>query len=338
MLPAAQPGGGARGARAEGRARCSSRRACRRTTPCAAPSRTTIDAFVDEELDGPHASAVSADAAARERRRERHWRRTAPRAWRRRRAAWLHRLIAKGGDRRRDGDRPGAVSRGARQEALAVARADQVGASRAELARVARVPGRAVRVAAGVRADGRSRSGGAALTVTAYFAVLVVAVAPILPARRSFQIVPTFHPPDFTKRRPRRRARRAVRAGPGRRRAAGGLLLDHQPADLRAGRAAQWRMPREPRMDSALVLDADGELWVREGRRVRKGDRVAVGEAEDGARGDLRPRARLPGRGRERRRVQVHVERGLAREADRLRADGAASSSTSASAAGIRSG
>jgi lysine-ketoglutarate reductase/saccharopine dehydrogenase-like protein (TIGR00300 family) len=47
----------------------------------------------------------------------------------------------------------------------------------------------------------------------------------------------------------------------------------------------QWRMPKEPRMDSALVLDGAGELWVREGRRVRKGDRVAVGQAEDGSEG-----------------------------------------------------
>ena len=46
-----------------------------------------------------------------------------------------------------------------------------------------------------------------------------------------------------------------------------------------------WRMPREPRMDSALVLDAAGELWVREGRRVRRGDRVAVAAAEDGREG-----------------------------------------------------
>jgi len=44
-------------------------------------------------------------------------------------------------------------------------------------------------------------------------------------------------------------------------------------------------MPREPRMDSALVLDAAGELWVKEGRRVRKGERVAVGHAEDGSEG-----------------------------------------------------
>ncbi|MEO8194030.1 MAG: hypothetical protein ABI681_09265 [Gemmatimonadales bacterium] len=47
----------------------------------------------------------------------------------------------------------------------------------------------------------------------------------------------------------------------------------------------EWRMPREPRMDSALVLDSDGELWVREGRRVRAGDMVAVGSAEDGSQG-----------------------------------------------------
>jgi lysine-ketoglutarate reductase/saccharopine dehydrogenase-like protein (TIGR00300 family) len=47
----------------------------------------------------------------------------------------------------------------------------------------------------------------------------------------------------------------------------------------------EWHMPREPRMDSALVLDADGALWVKEGRRVRKGDLVAVGQAEDGSEG-----------------------------------------------------
>ena len=46
-----------------------------------------------------------------------------------------------------------------------------------------------------------------------------------------------------------------------------------------------WRMPREPRMDSAIVRDREGELWVREGRRVRKGDLVAVGHSEDGSAG-----------------------------------------------------
>jgi lysine-ketoglutarate reductase/saccharopine dehydrogenase-like protein (TIGR00300 family) len=47
----------------------------------------------------------------------------------------------------------------------------------------------------------------------------------------------------------------------------------------------RWRTPREPRMDAALVLDAAGEIWVREGRRVRAGDRVAVGFREDGTEG-----------------------------------------------------
>ncbi len=47
----------------------------------------------------------------------------------------------------------------------------------------------------------------------------------------------------------------------------------------------EWRAPREPRMDSGLVLDADGTLWVREGRRIRKGDLVAVGDKEDGTQG-----------------------------------------------------
>jgi lysine-ketoglutarate reductase/saccharopine dehydrogenase-like protein (TIGR00300 family) len=47
----------------------------------------------------------------------------------------------------------------------------------------------------------------------------------------------------------------------------------------------QWRMPREPRMDGGLVLDEKNELWVREGRRVKKGQLVAIGTAEDGAEG-----------------------------------------------------
>ena len=51
--------------------------------------------------------------------------------------------------------------------------------------------------------------------------------------------------------------------------------------------AGGWRMPREPRMDAALVLDVAGELWAREGRRVRAGERVAVGRAEDGSEGIL---------------------------------------------------
>jgi lysine-ketoglutarate reductase/saccharopine dehydrogenase-like protein (TIGR00300 family) len=55
------------------------------------------------------------------------------------------------------------------------------------------------------------------------------------------------------------------------------------PTYVKAGGA--WRMPREPRMDSAIVRDAQGELWIREGRRVRKGDLVAVGQKEDGSEG-----------------------------------------------------
>ena len=39
-----------------------------------------------------------------------------------------------------------------------------------------------------------------------------------------------------------------------------------------------WVAPREPRMDSGLVLDRAGMVWVREGRRINDGDLVAVGE------------------------------------------------------------
>ncbi|HYV99318.1 MAG TPA: hypothetical protein VE967_17810 [Gemmatimonadaceae bacterium] len=46
-----------------------------------------------------------------------------------------------------------------------------------------------------------------------------------------------------------------------------------------------WRLPHNPRMDGALVLDDAGEIWVREGRRVRTGDRVAIGMNEDGSEG-----------------------------------------------------
>ena len=47
----------------------------------------------------------------------------------------------------------------------------------------------------------------------------------------------------------------------------------------------QWKTPREPRMDGGLVLDEKNELWVREGRRVKKGQLVAIGTAEDGTEG-----------------------------------------------------
>jgi lysine-ketoglutarate reductase/saccharopine dehydrogenase-like protein (TIGR00300 family) len=51
------------------------------------------------------------------------------------------------------------------------------------------------------------------------------------------------------------------------------------------GADGRWTMPREPRMDGVLVRDADGTWVVREGRRVRKGDQVVVGLAEDGSDG-----------------------------------------------------
>jgi lysine-ketoglutarate reductase/saccharopine dehydrogenase-like protein (TIGR00300 family) len=47
----------------------------------------------------------------------------------------------------------------------------------------------------------------------------------------------------------------------------------------------EWRLPRLPRMDGAIVQDADGGLRISEGRYVRSGERVAVGYAEDGSEG-----------------------------------------------------
>ncbi len=46
-----------------------------------------------------------------------------------------------------------------------------------------------------------------------------------------------------------------------------------------------WRLAEESRMDSQVVLAPDGALRVVEMRRLRKGDRVAVGRAEDGSQG-----------------------------------------------------
>ena len=51
------------------------------------------------------------------------------------------------------------------------------------------------------------------------------------------------------------------------------------------GENGEWTLPREPRMDGVLLRDADGIWWVREGRRARKGDTVALGLAEDGSEG-----------------------------------------------------
>lgn len=47
----------------------------------------------------------------------------------------------------------------------------------------------------------------------------------------------------------------------------------------------EWKLPRDPRMDSALVLDPDRVPRVLEGRYVRAGEPVAMGFAEDGSEG-----------------------------------------------------
>jgi lysine-ketoglutarate reductase/saccharopine dehydrogenase-like protein (TIGR00300 family) len=94
----------------------------------------------------------------------------------------------------------------------------------------------------------------------------------------------TFTHPDFTAARFAAAPDATFVPAPG-----DGVLPDgffsttNLPTYVRLGGA--WRMPREPRMDAVLVLDANGDLWVREGRRVRRGERVAVGRAEDGSEG-----------------------------------------------------
>jgi lysine-ketoglutarate reductase/saccharopine dehydrogenase-like protein (TIGR00300 family) len=98
--------------------------------------------------------------------------------------------------------------------------------------------------------------------------------------------VPTFSAPDFDS--PQLASAPNARFAPA---PAAGVLPEgffsttNLPTYVRID--GRWRMPREPRMDSALVLDRDGELWVKEGRRVARGELVAVGQAENGAEGIL---------------------------------------------------
>jgi len=108
----------------------------------------------------------------------------------------------------------------------------------------------------------------------------------VLPCRRNDLSLVTFYPPDFS--------RPLLASGPDARfvpAPADGVLPDgffsstNLPTYVRV--AGKWRMPREPRMDSVIVLDDHDVLWTREMRRVKRGDRVAVGLAEDGREGIL---------------------------------------------------
>jgi lysine-ketoglutarate reductase/saccharopine dehydrogenase-like protein (TIGR00300 family) len=47
----------------------------------------------------------------------------------------------------------------------------------------------------------------------------------------------------------------------------------------------RWHLPRTPRMDGAVVQEADATLRISEGRYVRQGQPVATGYAEDGTQG-----------------------------------------------------
>jgi len=47
----------------------------------------------------------------------------------------------------------------------------------------------------------------------------------------------------------------------------------------------KWGRPRDPRMDCAVVREADGGLVVREARSLAAGTMVAMGESEDGSMG-----------------------------------------------------
>ena len=99
-----------------------------------------------------------------------------------------------------------------------------------------------------------------------------------------FRLVPIIPPPDFSA--PRLATAPDARFVPA---PADGVLPEeffsttNLPTYVRI--RGEWQLPREPRMDAALVIDRQGELWVREMRRVRAGELVAVGKKEDGSEG-----------------------------------------------------
>jgi lysine-ketoglutarate reductase/saccharopine dehydrogenase-like protein (TIGR00300 family) len=96
--------------------------------------------------------------------------------------------------------------------------------------------------------------------------------------------VTTFSPPDFAQ--PQFADAPDARFAPA---PADGVLPDgffsttNLPTFVRVNGA--WRAPREPRMDAGIVLQSNGTLWVREGRRLQRGDLVAIGDKEDGSQG-----------------------------------------------------
>jgi lysine-ketoglutarate reductase/saccharopine dehydrogenase-like protein (TIGR00300 family) len=99
-----------------------------------------------------------------------------------------------------------------------------------------------------------------------------------------FTSMTTFSPPDFSHARYAEYPDARFVAAP-----ADGVLPEgffsttNLPTFVRV--KGQWIAPRQPRMDSGLVLDANGVVWVREGRRLDRGDLVAVGDKEDGSQG-----------------------------------------------------
>ena len=101
---------------------------------------------------------------------------------------------------------------------------------------------------------------------------------------RHLSIVPIIPPPDFSA--PRLVSAPDAQFVPA---PADGVLPEdffsttNLPTYVRV--RGEWTLPHEPRMDAALVLDANGELWVREMRRVKAGELVAVGKKEDGTEG-----------------------------------------------------
>ena len=129
--------------------------------------------------------------------------------------------------------------------------------------------------------------------------------------------------PRFQPAPVRRRAGGPVRAAARRRRAARGLLLDLEPADLRARWTAAGSCRSRPRMD-CVVVKRPGRPRDHRAPPPQAGRPHRHGRGRGRHRGHRGARRGLPRRRARRQRVPLHVHRGEPRAAGQLRGAGRA--------------
>ncbi len=97
--------------------------------------------------------------------------------------------------------------------------------------------------------------------------------------------VTTFPPPDFAQPEVRRLSRRALRPRAVGRRAPDGFFSTTNLPDLRPHERVDGLRRASRAWIRASCSTRAARSWVREGRRINRGDLVAVGDKEDGTQG-----------------------------------------------------